>query len=165
MFGDDAGEGSLAAARRTCQQNELLVVELLMVEAVEVALRTGLLEQRGDCVDFMRFFEDHCVPGLEPSQHVSIVELISQQVNESFGLVLLDPLLAVDCLLIDDNLIHLILLQLLEIPEILNPTLVLPLRLALVASRVDVIVHLHLFGRVVVLFILREEESDGLILL
>lgn len=73
VLGDDAGESGLAASRWACKEDQFLVVELLMIETVEVALRTAFLEQRWDCIDFMRFFEDYGVPGLQPSEYISIV--------------------------------------------------------------------------------------------
>lgn len=163
MFSNYAGESSLTASWRACKENELLVVELLMIKVIEVALWTSLLEQRRDCIDFMRFFEDYSVPRLQPSEYVSIVQLIGQQIDESFRLILLDPLLPIHRILIDGNLIHLILLQLSKIPEILHLTLIQHRFLLLLNLRVYGVVHLHFFVGMSVI-ILRKEESDGLIL-
>lgn len=135
-----------------------------MIEIIEIALLAGLLEQRWDCIDLMRLFEHHSVPRLQPGQYIAIVQFISQQIDESFRLILLDPLLSIDRFLIHYNLIHLVLLQLLQIPEVLNAALILfPLLRFIVI--LDVIVHLDCFGRVRGVLILGEEEGDGLILL
>lgn len=135
-----------------------------MIEVIEVALLAGLFEQRWDCIYLMRLFEHHSVPRLEPGQYIAIVEFISQQINESLGFVLLDPLLPTHRILIHYYPIQLILLQLLQIPKILNPTLIL-LPILPILTALDAVIHLDFFGGVLVVFILREEESDGLILL
>lgn len=116
-----------------------------MIEVIEVALLAGFFEQRWDFIDFMCLFEHHSIPRLEPGQYIAIVQLISQQINESLGLILLDPLLSINRILIHYNLIHLILLQLLQIPKIFNPTLILLPLLPLLPT-LNAIVHLDLFG-------------------
>jgi hypothetical protein len=62
VLGNYTSEGSFAASWRSSEENQLLIVVLLIVEAIEVALSPILLEERRDSVNFMVLLEDDRIP-------------------------------------------------------------------------------------------------------
>jgi len=95
MLSYHSGQGGLPTAWGSCQQNQLLVGELLW----DVAIWFGVWHPFAEDADiayvgvelFGLTFEDNLIPGFKPSDHVSVMQLVSQKIEKPFGLIFAYP--------------------------------------------------------------------------
>lgn len=97
MFGHDPGKSGFTATWRAWQKQKPIMVVLLCKLGPVVSLILKLV-QRNQSGSFT--MEYNPVPTFEPAQHISIVQLISQQLVKSLRVVLLRPLRVSDGLLL-----------------------------------------------------------------
>ena len=87
-----SSQRGLAAAWRTREEDQLFVA-VLLGNVVVVLLVWEAFAEEGNCglCWFFGTFENYLVPGFEPSDDISIMELIGKQIYKSSGLIFPDP--------------------------------------------------------------------------